>query len=100
MSKSPQVGDGVTYTVGSDRYPYTVVEILSPKKIAIQADFYRRTDNNGYGGTQEYAYTPNPDAAREYISLRTDDSWRKVGESLKSGRFIIGKRQAYQDPSF
>lgn len=57
-----QVGDGVTQCVGSDCYPFTVVEVLSPNRIVIQGDNFYRTDNNGQSEMQDYTYSPNPDA--------------------------------------
>lgn len=51
---TPEVGMGATEVVGSDRYPYTIVKVVNPKKIVVQRDDYRRTDNNGQSELQTY----------------------------------------------
>lgn len=48
-----QVGDGATYHIGSDRYPYTVVEILTPRRLQVRA---------------------------EVITLRKNGRWHRLGE--------------------
>ena len=95
-----KVGQGVTYSIGSDRYPYTVVEVAGPKRIVVQADNYRRIDKNGISESQTYEYSPNPDACRVVLTKRSDGAWRREGESKGGARFSFGGRQAYQDPSF
>lgn len=96
-----EVGMGVTEYVGSDRYPYTVVEILSPKRIVVQRDNFRRTDNRGFSEQQDYVYEPDPNGSRYTITLRKNGLWYKVGEQMyRGGGFWVGERRAYQDPSF
>lgn len=95
-----KVGDGATKSVGSDRYPFTVVEVVSPKKIKVQGDSFRRTDSNGLSESQTYEYTPNPDARIVVLTLRKNGRWIEQGESLNGSRYYIGARNAYQDPSF
>lgn len=94
------VGQGATYAIGSDRYPYTVTRIISPTRVAVQQDHYRRTDKNGFSELQEYEYTPNPSAQETIVTLRRNGTWHKVGDSQKSGAFSFNGRRAYQDPSF
>lgn len=96
-----KIGDGATYHIGSDRYPYTVVQIVSPKKIHLKPDHYERIDNNGISENQEYKYIPNPNAQSIVVSLRKDGRWRRQGESLKAGFYSFNQgRNAYQDPSY
>lgn len=97
---TPEVGMGVTKYVGSDRYPYTVVEVITPKKIVVQADNYVRTDKNGQSESQEYTYTPNTDAERITITKRKNGRWVRQKESSNSIGYGIGHRRAYQDPSY
>lgn len=52
----PIVGDGATYRIGSDCYPYTIVEVVSPRKVMVQRDEYRRTDKNGISEAQTYSF--------------------------------------------
>lgn len=94
-----EVGIGVTEGVGSDRYPYTVVEVRrNGRELVIQRDEFRRTDQNGLSESQEYEYTPNPEGSKVTITLRHDGRYRRKGEDR--GLFTIGHREAYQDPSF
>ena len=98
--KEIEIGVGATKSVGSDRYPYTVAEIVSPKKIKVQADSYRRTDSNGFSESQTYEFSPNPDARIVVLTLRKNGQWVEQGESMNGSRYYIGTRNAYQDPSF
>ena len=100
-SSELQIGQGCTYHIGSDRYPATVVEILSPKRVVVQKDNYTRTDKNGISENQTYSFEPNPDAVRRVVTLRKNGSWRQVGQSMHgSGFYTFKGRNAYFDPSF
>lgn len=97
----PEVGMGATHRVGSDSYPYTIVEVVSDKKIIVQQDAARRTDSNGLSESQEYEYTRNPDSPKIVVTKRKDGRWRRQGESITSTMtFSLGVRRMYQDPSF
>jgi len=97
----PKVGDGATQGVGSDRYPFTIVEVCSERKIVVQPDNAVRTDNNGFSESQTYEYSPMPDAAKIVVTRRKDGCWRRKGEPLTSRQtFALGHREKYQDPSF
>ena len=95
-----KVGDGATQGVGSDRYPYTVIKIISPCRIVVQRDHAVRTDKNGISESQTYEYFPNSNATEVVITLRRNGRWYQLGQSTKSGAFYIGQRSMYQDPSF
>lgn len=95
-----EVGTGVTYCVGTDRYPYTVVEVKSPRKLIVQRDSWRRTDSNGLSEDQDYEFTPDPDGERRVITLRKNGRWYEVGAHASSCPFTVGHRRAYFDPSF
>lgn len=97
---TPKVGMGATQGVGSDRYPFTVVEVINDRKIVVQGDSYRRTDSNGLSESQSYEYTPNPDAQRIVVTKRKNGRWYEQGQPMGHGAFNIGHRSAYQDPSF
>ena len=94
------VGDGATEGVGSDCYPYTIVEIKSDRRVVVQRDNYKRTDKNGFSESQEYEYSPCPEAAKIVVTLRKNGRWVKVGQSSNYGGFYLGNRRAYQDPCF
>lgn len=100
MNFLPTVGIGATNCVGSDRYPYTVIEVQSPKRIVVQADNYKRTDKNGLSESQTYEYSPNPDGSTRVLTMRKNGRWCEVGDSMDYGGWAIGYRSAYQDPSF
>jgi hypothetical protein len=102
---TPEVGMGATITMHSDRHAATIVAIevfkSGPKKgsiskIQVQQDKATRTDKNGMSESQDYAYTPNPDAAIQTFSQRKDGSWRDSGGS----GLVIGDRDEYYDFSF
>lgn len=95
----PVVGMGATKVSGSDRYPYTIVHVEDRRNIVVQADGYRRTDNNGLSEDQEYEYTQNPDAAPILLTLRKSGIWRMI-RTARGAYFVIGSRRAYRDPSF
>lgn len=98
----PVVGEGASHGYGSDSYPFTIVEVAPDGRwIVVQADDYKRTDNNGYGGQQVYEYTPNPNAEREKYTLRKDGHYHRDGSLMKHRNIMhLGGRYAYQDPSF
>lgn len=94
------VGSGATYSVGSDRYPYTVVEILSARRIVVQADDYQRIDTNGFSESQKYDFRNNPSGPKVVLSLRRNGRWCEVGQSMSVSGYHLGHRSAYSDPSF
>ena len=95
-SLKPEVGMGVTELMYSDRHPYTVVKISTPKKIYIQEDDCKRIDNNGFSENQKYEYTPNPTAHIKILRLNKHGRWKEVGQSDGS-TFLIGQREEYYD---
>jgi hypothetical protein len=97
---TPEVGMGVTYCCGSDRYPFTIIEVVSDKKIVVQRDNYKRIDNNGYGGQQEYEYQQDSEGVTKIITLRKNGRWIAQGDPLSAHGYLIGERRAYLDPSF
>ena len=96
----PEIGMGATMGVGSDRYPYTITEIVSPKRIWVQSDEYRRIDSNGQSESQKYTFTRNPHGTKTLITLRKNGRWVRMGEQMGGTSWAIGRRDAYQDPSF
>lgn len=94
----PEVGMGATEIIGTDRTPYTVIEVLSPRKIRVQADFYKRTDANGMSDFQTYEYAPNIEGVIETLTKRKDGNWRVMGTD--DSLFRIGYRRKYYDYSF
>lgn len=97
----PEVGMGVTFCIGSDRYPYTISRVVSDRQIEVQEDDYYPAPNHNYFGGQSYIYSRNPFGIASMITLRKNGRWIKTGETMNSSGFWrIGVRDAYQDPSF
>lgn len=96
----PEVGMGATEGVGSDRYPFTIIEVRSPTTIVVQRDNFTRTDKNGFSESQTYEYSPCPEATKVVVTKRKSGRWVRRGQKGHYGGFGIGHREAYQDPSF
>lgn len=93
----PQTGEGMTMIIGSDCYPFTVIE-SNPKKstITVQADNAIPDKENGYDyfSNQVYKYERNENGTTHVLKFNKNGSW--VSDGLK---FVEG-RSKYQDPSF
>lgn len=102
MFGKPSVGTGVTYTIGSDSYPYTVIE-SDPKglKIKIQSDtaipFRDYKNSNNFYVDQTYKYECNPNGNIIELRLNAKGRW-KNGDDC--GAYSFGTRRKYLDPSF
>lgn len=103
----PEVGMGATKLGWTDRNPATIIEVLKGGKvIVVQADDAKRVDNNGMSESQEYEFTPNPNASREYYKLDKNGAYRSayMNENGRlvfgSGQLRIGERDKYYDYSF
>lgn len=95
-SKVPEVGMGVTEVMFSDRHPYTVVRILTPKRIVVKADQAVRIDGRGFSDAQEYEYKEWPDAPEVVLFLNKHGRWKRLGDALGS-TFLVGRREEYYD---
>jgi hypothetical protein len=95
-------GMGVTVGIGTDCYPYTVVEVSSDDKtIKIQKDNYIPAEGYNYFGNQVYVFIPNPEAPIEVWTLRNHGRFVKKGEKKGGGWYLsFNGRRAYSDPSF
>jgi hypothetical protein len=80
----PEVGMGVTQCHPNDRYPWTILAVLSEFRLLIQADKHDMSKNQ-YGQVLE-------------ISRRASGAWREVGRDHTSPRFDVGVREFYQSP--
>jgi len=95
----PVVGMGVTYCVGSDSYPYTVIEVSkSGKRVRVQQDTATRVDSNGQSEAQTWLYESDPDGKVMEFSLRKTGVWRPKGSD--HCYLSLGGRRKYSDPSF
>lgn len=91
-----KVGDGATYSIGSDRYPCTVVD-RTPARVKVQHDDAKFIGGNAMSESQQYEFTPNPNGGIMTFTLRKDGSWRQVG---RGGGYLSPGRSKYLDPSF
>jgi len=92
---------GATQQIGSDRYAYTIIEVLTPKKIRVQADHQRCTSGNEYNSeSQTWACERNPNGTVLTVTKRKNGRWVRQGDSKNGAGFGIGHRSPYRDPSF
>ncbi len=95
------VGLGATYCIGSDRYPYTIVEVPNHKTVVVARDRRRAQRGHKGGEDQGYVYIPNADADRETFTLRKNGCWCPQGQGMRgAGHLLLGEREAYMDPCF
>ena len=95
-----EAGQGGCYSIGSDRYPVTIIGwTKSGKTIYYQYADAKRTDNNGMSESQSYEFTPNPNGR---VGVAT---WRRRTNSFqpkggRSGYLSTTGYAKYRDPSF
>lgn len=94
----PVVGIGATKYVGSDCYPFTVVEVVNDRKIVVQPDNATPAEGFEYYSNQVYTFSPRPEAEKITLTLRKNGRWIQEKESIKSFGFHIGSRRRHEDP--
>ena len=110
----PVVGMGATILMWTDRHAATIIDTWKDTKkgtiyVHVREDTAKRTDTNGYGGTQVYEYSPNFNGTKSVFRQEPDGSWMQVVPG--SGNRVtwkkspgpglrIGEREAYRDPCF
>ena len=100
MENIPKVGDLATYCIGSDRYPYEVVEVSkSGKTVTLRAMSYEIVEGSAFDGSARYCYHRNPQGSTMKATLRKDGRYRQTGCS-NYGSVAIGYADAYRDPHF
>lgn len=93
---APEVGMGVTELMYSDRHPFTITAILSPKRIQVKGDIATRTDKNGCCESQEYTYETDHNSPSITLFLNKFGRWKRVGDAQGS-TYLIGRREEYYD---
>ena len=101
----PKVGMGATMSFGSDRRPYTVIAVPSPKRIIIQADLYRLLSDGEECEEDEYCregykFCTDANAPFVEVTLRKNGRWHIKGQDMNSQPVAIGYRRYYYDPHF
>jgi hypothetical protein len=95
-SLKPEIGMGVTELMYSDRHPYTIVAVLSEKKIQVKRDIATRIDNNGFSESQEYIYKTDEEDTPITLRLNKHGRWKEAGHPDGS-TFFVGEREEYYD---
>lgn len=92
-------GDGASYHIGGDAYPYTISRVSpSGKTVWARRDGFRANSNNTFADSRKKGvFILNPEASEEKFTLRQDGSYRPAGSSC--GRLSPGRRY-WQDPHF
>ena len=112
------IGQGVTKSIGSDSYAYTIIAI-EKDIITIQRDKDVPTKSSDFYNDQKNLYVADPKGGilnlKKYTEKNIftipakDARWFKVSKNEKTGRwntgsryyhFSIGRRRTYLDPSF
>lgn len=95
---TPNVGDGATKLMYTDRHAYTVVAVSkNGRRCTLRRDVATRVDDNGMSEDQDYTFAPGKEGNDVVVSLRKDSVWREVGGTQ---RYAIGYRSEYYDYSF
>lgn len=112
----PEVGMGCTLLGWSDRYPATIVSVVScPTSkawtcfIEVTDDDYKVVKGSAQDGSAEYEFSPKPDGYKTtygksaktgfWFLIRANEKGRLVKADSGNG-IRIGQREKYQDPSF
>jgi hypothetical protein len=88
--------DAATLTIGSDRYPLTIVDrSISGHCLSFRHDEFNRVDNHGQSEIQTYEYASCPGGAVLKAYRTKDGRYRHKGSLV-----TVGRRTCYQDPAF
>ena len=95
---APEVGMGASEFVGSDRYPYSVVSIVSPRECVVRLHGYKADPTKEGGmGHQNWVVADQPSGQPRTVTLRKDGKWRIKG--LRTRRndsfFLLGRQEVY-----
>ena len=99
-TKTPVVGDGVTYGYGSDSYPGTVTWVsASGKSFRFREDDHTHVSGNFMEGNAVFTYVPNPYGQEYQVSLRKNGRYYMKGNQYAGKRSVsVGHRSFYRDP--
>lgn len=81
----PFVGMGATEMLYSDRDPYTVQKVVSPNRVIVTRDEWRRVDSNGRSECQEYEYASVPLETGEKAARCTHMLYVQIGTEACGG---------------
>lgn len=88
-----------THTIGSDRYPMTVISVSGDKGTVLYARMDRvRGPELFEADTRQVAGRIQDDPTLRKYTLRKDGRYREASHGY--GTLTIGRRELYYDPSF
>ena len=91
----PSVGQGGSFSVGSDRYPVTVVAVTA-KTVKFQEADAAPAEGHNYFGAQKYTFSPNTNSRVETARWSA-----KRGGWVSAGRRVsFTGYSKYSDPHF
>ena len=93
-AQTPEVGDGATIVLWTDRTPATVVEVVSRTHVRIQRDRAQYAWPSGIATLVER----DPEGIIEDVRRGKDGRWAISGQ--RSVSVMLGVRSGYRDPSF
>ena len=97
----PEVGMGVTWGFGSDRYPGTIVKVSdSGKTVWFQRDYCDHVSGSFFTNDAVHTFHRNIEGELVKATLRRNGRYHMKGCSMRYGSIIIGTRDYYQDPHF
>lgn len=94
--------EGATYSVGSDRYPATIVEVTlfasgprkgQPREVTVQTDNWTVVSGSQHDGTAKYVYNRDYGGAKRTFKAQKDGTLGAPGHRLH-----LGSRDRYYDP--
>ena len=98
----PEVGGLATYGIGSDSYPYTVIEVsASGHTVVLQERSSKPTKDSDYFGDQRYVTYENPEGSTMVATRRKTKrgvTYRPKGS--KCGTVTFGVVRKHTDPHF
>jgi hypothetical protein len=98
-----KVGDHVSFSMGSDTYPATVIRV-TPCRVVIRCDEFAGDFANGhnYYGSQKWLFTENPNGSEHLFTRRGTVAEGHGRFAMKGGNYSWLRHgwSARQDPCF
>lgn len=99
----PKVGMGGFHYINGDRYPFTIIEVITDKKIRVQYDDYQVVEENSFykEGPLQCEFFEDKKAPTRIVTFRKNFQWMLQGVPMQYGNFescYIGERQYSRNP--
>jgi hypothetical protein len=95
VDHTPKVGMGATMVYPSDRYPYTVVDVLNLNTLVVQEDRITHISGNFRDGNAVWEIERNHQGAKLMLKFRKGYGWVTA---VNRTPFTVGTRDYYQSP--